>query len=188
MAKSETGAYFILSFDIPRELGSERVKVYRMLRDKNIPKIQGSLYGLPATSENEIAVRQAADEIKKVGGSPLVFHATLWDGEETRGLVDVDRLFGKTLDERYRKLSERAREASKSIKKGMDVKTASGVAEELSKIADEFEQVKLRDNRDTISNMRSKLESELAVASEELHVFQKSVEKATSTPEKQQES
>lgn len=179
MAKSETGEYFILSFDIPRELGSGRVKVYRMLRDKNIPKIQGSLYGLLATPENEMAVRYAAEEIRKAGGSPLVFHATLWDGESARG-IDVDRLFGKTLDERYKRLSERVREASKSVKKGMDVKIASRVMEELSKIADEFEQVRLRDNRDTISNTRSKLESDLAVVSEELHVLQKSVEKTTS--------
>jgi hypothetical protein len=177
MAKSETGEYFILSFDIPRELGSGRVKVYRMLRDRNIPKIQGSLYGLPASAENEAAIRHAADEIRKVGGSPLVFHATLWNGEAG---LNVDKLFGKTLDERYKRLSERVREAMKNVKKGMDVKTASRATEELGRIADEFGQVKLRDNRDTISNTRSKLESDLAVASEELHVFQKSVEKTTS--------
>lgn len=169
MPREASKEYFILSFDLPREKASGRVRVHRLLYELGILKIQESLYGMPATPENELRMREALKEISTAGGKGILFRSQVIETTGKGVENEMEYIFSAYLDERYKSIAEKVSEVVKGVRKGMEVKQRSRLVKKLNSVVAEFEKVKGLDKRNVMSSMRSKVESDIGVAVEQLH-------------------
>jgi hypothetical protein len=145
MVKTKAQEWLLIFYSVPSHPVSNRMMIWRKLAKAGAVQLKGAVYILPATEEHEELLQWLIGEVKSMGGDGAFVRSA-----EIRTMADADirRIFTLQADQEYHRL-EKALDVLErkiqSIRKGTKNEDSKRLADQVAKIAKEFEGIARRD-------------------------------------------